>query len=305
MAVLIGRAALIINPASRRGAAAEARVRRAFAAAGVSPTVRYTECAGDGERVARELAPAHDCLFVLGGDGTVMEAVTGLAAVEADLPVGILPGGTGNQLARAMHIPLSPSRAVRALLRGNADQRMDLGQLNGHRRVGIGAGIGLDAVMTRDARGALKRWLGVLSYFVTATRAAWRPRRFGVRAVVDGEVVEREAAVAMVLNLGRVMNGLIEMAPGSSLLDGQLDLVIVDAKSLRDAISFTFREMVLRARRVDRRWTYRRGRSITLEVAEPGIPAQVDGDLIEANRLAVDVMPMGGRFLLPAGVRLR
>ncbi|MHB8838444.1 MAG: diacylglycerol/lipid kinase family protein, partial [Gemmatimonadaceae bacterium] len=137
MAVLNARTALLVNPVARRGAGAESAVRRAFRAAGVEPTVAYTQCAGDGVRAARALAAAHDRLFVLGGDGTVMEAVTGLAHAGAAIPVGILPAGTGNQLARAMSISLAPPRAVKQLLEGTACQ-VDVGLLNGDRRVGIG-----------------------------------------------------------------------------------------------------------------------------------------------------------------------
>ena len=249
MAVLSARTALLVNPASRRAARAEFAVRRALDDARVTPTVEHTRCAGDGERAAFELAPSHDRLFLLGGDGTVMEAVTGLAAAGADIPVGILPSGTGNQLARALSISMSPARAIAQLLNG-AERRMDVGVLNGHRRVGIGAGLGLDAAMIAGARGGLKKWLGPLSYVASVSSAALRPRRFRVRADVDGRVIERDASVAMVLNLGRVFNELIEVAPGASLVDGLLDLVIVDARSFTDAFSFSVFEMLLRHRRV-------------------------------------------------------
>lgn len=273
---------------------------RAFHAAGVKLTVEYTRAAGDGVRAARELAAAHDRLFVLGGDGTVMEAATGLADAGSAASIGILPGGTGNQLARALSIPLRPSRAVGALLAGEV-RRLDLAVLNGHRRVGIGAGVGLDAAMIAGARGRLKRVLGVSSYVVSATRAALRPRRFNVRAEVDGRVVEREGVVAMVLNLGRIFNGLLEMAPGTSLTDGYLDLVIVDARSLRDALAFSLVEMLLRRRRADPRWTFARGRDVCIEASDASIPCQVDGDLLDDRRLSLVVAPGQGRLLAPSG----
>jgi YegS/Rv2252/BmrU family lipid kinase len=278
-------------------------VRAAFAAAGIEPTVAYTQAAGDGERAARELAAAHDRLFILGGDGTVMEAVTGLATVGAALPIGILPAGTGNQLARALSISLSPPRAVGQLLRGMA-RHLDVGVLNGHRRVGIGVGLGLDAAMIAGAKGALKQHLGAASYVVSATAAAMRPRIFALRAEVDGRIIEREASVAMILNLGRVFNELIEIAPGASLVDGRLDLVIVDARSLLDALQFSVLEMLMRRRHADPRWTFASGSSITIETTDRAVPAQVDGDLIHLSHLAMDVAPLGMHFLVPAGTRL-
>ena len=303
MAVLKDRTALLVNPVARRAAGVETAVRQAFSALGVLPTVEYTRAAGDGARVACALSASHDRLFVLGGDGTVMEAATGIAEAGASMPIGILPAGTGNQLARALSISLSPSRAVAQLLRGN-ESRIDVGILNGSRRVGIGAGLGLDAAMIAGAQGSLKRHLGPASYVVSGTAAALRPRRFALRAEVDGRVIERECTVAMVLNLGRIFNGLLEVAPGASLVDGLLDLVIVDARSLADALSFSVTEMLLRRRHPDSRWTFARGRAICIETLTSHIPAQVDGDLIDDTRLSLDVAPFAARLFVPAGVQV-
>lgn len=303
MAVLTARTALLVNPVARRSAGVETAVVQSFASCGVTPTVEHTRDAGDGVRAARELAASHDQLFVLGGDGTVMEAATGIAEAGASLPLGILPAGTGNQLARALSISLSPPRAVAQLLAGS-ERRIDIGILNGHRRVGIGAGLGLDAAMIAGAHAALKRRLGPASYVVSGTAAAMRPRRFALRAVVDGRLIERECTVAMVLNLGRIFNGLLELAPGASLVDGLLDLVIVDARSLADALSFSVTEMFLRRRHADSRWTFARGRAIRIETVDGSIPAQVDGDLIDDRLLSLEIAPLGARLLVPAEARI-
>lgn len=303
MAVLTTRTALLVNPVARRAAGVEAAVVQAFLAAGVTPTVEHTRAPGDGVRAARELAASHERLFVLGGDGTVMEAATGLAEAGSSMPIGILPAGTGNQLARALSISLAPARAVSQLLAG-AERRIDIGILNGRRRVGIGAGLGLDAAMIAGARGALKRHLGPASYVVSGTAAALRPRRFALRAEVDGRVMERECAVAMVLNLGRIFNGLLELAPGASLVDGLLDLVIVDTRHLADALSFSVTEMLLRRRHADSRWTFARGQAICVETLDSSIPAQVDGDLIDDRRLSLEVAPLAARLIVPVGSKI-
>ena len=158
--------------------------------------------------------------------------------------------------------------------------------------------------MIAGARGRLKSGLGVASYVVSGTRAALRPRRFAVRAVVDGRVIEREASVAMVLNLGNIFNGLLELAPGVSLTDGLLDLVIVDARHLGDALAFSVKEMLLRWRRPDARWTFARGREVSIEPLDQAIPCQCDGDLIQDHRLALQVLPGGCRVLVPRGARI-
>jgi len=297
------RIALLVNPVARAAARAEAGVLAAFAAAGIHPTVARTVAAGDGVRAARELAPMHDRLFVLGGDGTVMEAATGLAEAGSPAAIAILPGGTGNQLARALSIPLNPARAVPVLLAGD-ERPIDVAMLNGRRRVGIGVGAGLDAAMIAGARGRLKQGLGVASYVVSATQAALRPRRFALRAEVDGQVIEREAAVAMVLNLGNIFNGLLELAPGASLTDGLLDLVIVDARHLGDALAFSVLEMLVKRRHADRRWTFARGRVVSVEPLDTDIPCQCDGDLIQDRCLSLQVLPGALRVMVPRGTRI-
>lgn len=303
MAVLTVRTALLVNPVARRAVGVETGVLQAFSACGVTPTVEHTRAASDGVRAARALAASHDRLFVLGGDGTVMEAATGIAEAGSSIPIGILPAGTGNQLARALSISLAPVRAVAQLLRGG-ESRIDIGILNEHRRVGIGAGLGLDAAMIAGAHGSLKRRLGPSAYVVSATAAALRPRRFALRAEVDGRVIERECTVAMVLNLGRIFNGLLELAPGASLVDGLLDLVIVDTRDLADALSFSVSEMLLRRRHADSRWTFARGQTIRVETLDGSVPAQVDGDLIDDRRLSLEVAPLGARVLVPAGAKI-
>ena len=158
--------------------------------------------------------------------------------------------------------------------------------------------------MIAGAGASLKRHLGPASYVVSGTAAALRPRRFAVRAEVDGRVIERECTVAMVLNLGRIFNGLLELAPGASLVDGLLDLVIVDARSLSDALSFSVSEMLLRRRHADSRWTFARGRAIRVETLDESIPAQVDGDLIDDRRLSLEVAPLAARLFVPAGAQI-
>ncbi|MBK6305033.1 MAG: acylglycerol kinase family protein [Gemmatimonadetes bacterium] len=111
MAVVdVRRALLIVNPAARRGAAALDGVARVFARAGVQCTIQQTAHRGHAEAIARAQAHAHDAVFTLGGDGTVMEVLRALLGDAT--PVGVIPGGTGNLVARALGIPMSPARAA-------------------------------------------------------------------------------------------------------------------------------------------------------------------------------------------------
>src|SRR5688500_5056374 len=101
------------------------------------------------------------------------------------MPVGVLPGGTGNLIARTLGIPVTLREAVAALVRGDR-ARIDLGQLGSGRRFAFSAGVGVDVRMIEGAPARLKRRLGVLAYVLSAARALLRREDFLVRATVDG-----------------------------------------------------------------------------------------------------------------------
>ena len=140
----IGRALLIVNPAARRGARVHPAAQAAFATAGVECDSVLTDRAGHGAAIAAERHAEYDAVFTLGGDGTAMEVVGALAGSRR--PVGILPGGTGNLVARTLGIPLDVRRAVPALLAGTPAD-VDLGRLGSGGCFAFAAGVGVDARM--------------------------------------------------------------------------------------------------------------------------------------------------------------
>jgi diacylglycerol kinase family enzyme len=110
--------------------------------------VRRTEDRGHATELAREAGT--EAIYVFSGDGTFNEVLNG---VDRDTPVGFLPGGGANVLARALGLPRDPIRAAERLVKGN-ERRISLGRVNG-RRFGFAAGMGIDAEAVRrlDARG--------------------------------------------------------------------------------------------------------------------------------------------------------
>lgn len=284
---------LIVNPAARGGRSAEAAALAACRAAGVEPRLRRTEAAGHAAQIAAAEAEGESVL-VLGGDGTVMEVVGAL--VGRAVAVGILPGGTGNQLARHLGIPLDVPRAVRAVAQAPV-VAMDLGRLSDGRVFSLTAGFGLDAAMIAGARPSLKRRFGVGAYVWSAARALPAVRSFSVRVDVDGEHFDAAAALVMVANVGAVMDGRFGLGPGISPTDGLLDLCIYSADGAGDGLGLAWR-MARRDFRPDPRMTFRRGRRIRLEVRDP-VPAQADGELLDLPILEATVVPLAARFLAP------
>lgn len=288
------RALLVVNPASRRGRRAATRAASALERGGVRCTLLYTECPGHARTLAAAHAAAYDVVIAVGGDGTVMEIVSALAPDGP--PVAIIPAGTGNLLARALGVPLSPERAARTLLTAS-EARIDLGRLGDGTRIAIGAGVGIDAAMIATTSSTWKRRVGVIAYLVTGARHALVRRRFTATISVDGLTITRTASSVLVANFGVLLNGLITLGDGIRHDDGLLDVCIFDPRNLFDALRIALRLLTGRAGS-DPAMAYLRGREIVVST-EPALPAQADGELIGATPFAVSVEPLAARLLIP------
>ena len=288
------RALLVVNPASRLGSRYHRTALAAFRRAGVACDAILTEQQGHGAEIARTLSPKYDVVFTLGGDGTAMEVVGALAGTGR--PVGILPGGTGNLIARTLGIPLSVRRAVPLLLAGR-EARVDLGRLSVGRHFAFAAGIGVDASMIAEASATLKRHFGVLAYVVSWSAAAWRREMFRVRVTVDGEVIEREATAVMVANFGAVLNDLMILGPNIRHDDGMLDLCVFSPRTAWDAMRIALK-LLRKDFRSDPRMLYRAGRHFCIETLPPRV-AQADGELLGHTPLEVTVEPLAAQLLVP------
>ncbi len=299
LAVVIRRALLIVNPASRRGARNLRRVEEALAASGVEADTRLTQAPGDAAAMAREMGARFDAVFTLGGDGTIMEALGGL--VETDTPLGALAGGTGNLLVRAMGIPLNPVRAVGALCAGRA-RTIDLAALGSGGHFAVAAGVGIDVAMLERTPAWLKRRLGVTAYVLAgagaAIGAATRGDTFRVRLVVDGIEHDVEALSLLVANVGSVLSGWITLVPGGRPDDGALDVAVYAPRNLSQAFRVAWR--MLRGRFPDDALTrFYRGRHIRVSPATAR-RAEADGELLPPGVLDARAMPGAGRLLVPA-----
>ena len=294
MPLNIRRVLLIVNPASRTGARRLRKAEATFRDMGVHCDTRTTKSPGHGAELALELASGYDAVFTLGGDGTAMEVIGALA--NDGPPVGVLPGGTGNVVARTLGTPLNSGRAVRALLTGD-EARIDLGRLGTGQRFAIGMGVGLDAAMIAGAPAPLKRRLGFFAYVLSATRAVFRMKSFRVRLTVDGTTIEMDAAAVLIANFGAVLDDLITFGDGIRRDDGFLDACIYSPRNLRDAARILW--MMSRKRfQPDRCVRYVKGRTFRIETV-PSRIGQADGELVGDSPFDVTVEPLAGRVLVP------
>ena len=298
LALVIRRVLLVVNPGSRHGVRDLRRVQRAFAACDVSCDTRFTAGPGDAGALARDIGQTYDALFTLGGDGTIMEALGGLAG--GGTPLGALAGGTGNLFVRAFGIPLRPGRAVRALCAG-ATRTIDVAELGTGGHFAVAAGIGIDVAMIETASAVLKRRLGLTAYILAGARvaigAAARGESFRARITVDDTVHEVEALSVLVANVESVLNGLITLAPGAAPDDGAIDVAVYAARTVPQALRVAWR--MLRGRFPDDGLTrFYRGRHVRVATT-PRRRAQADGELLPPGELDVRVLAGAGRVLVP------
>ena len=291
--VVLKRALLIANPASRRGGRFVAQARSAIEACGASCDVVLTERAGHAREIAEQRGRAFDVVFTLGGDGTAMEVAGALA--WSGVAIGVLPGGTGNLLARALGIPRNVGKAATSLMHGRV-RKIDLGVILGH-RFAVAAGVGLDAQMVADTPAWMKRRLGIFAYTLMATRAALRAvilrRYFIARVEVDGEVIERKAAAVLFANFGAILEDRIHFGPDIAVDDGLLDCCVFSPTHLGDAARIIWR-VTRRDFRPDRSLLYRKGAHFRLATIPP-MPLQADGELLGTTPAEITVAP----FRLP------
>jgi YegS/Rv2252/BmrU family lipid kinase len=283
------RVAVVFNPATGGGEAAPRRrdTQEALEAAGLDVLWLETTREDPGQGLtAKAVAEGVDLVMVQGGDGTVMACVSGLAGTE--VPLAVLPGGTGNLLATNFDIPADLDGAVEVALDGDR-VRLDVAALDDDRFVVMG-GIGFDAAMLRDADPRTKERLGAVAYAVSGFRHL-RRRVTGFRLRLDDRPpFERTGQGVLVGNLGRLQGGLPVM-PDARPDDGLLDVAVLQTRTLLDWLVLAVR-VLLRRRRTDPQLELFQARRVEIDCDRPQ-PVERDGDPLDTPRdhLVIEAVP--------------
>ena len=243
---------------------------------------------GDAETLAAELAPQVDVLLVFGGDGTVHEVANGLPLGGDGPPVALLPGGTGNDLARAIGMPPDPVAAATEL-EGARPRALDLLDC-GPRRAANGINAGFAAAATDVLSRRVKKALGPAAYLVGGVRAGINPPTWPARVEVDGRVVEAEA-LAVVVGNGGSFGGGRWLLPDADVGDGLLDVLVVPAGVSKARLA----RHLARDRRLPRDLPRLRGPAATVVT---DMPCRLDGEPTPTPG-SVTVLPAAWQVLAP------
>ena len=286
------RALLLVNRKARNGSAPIDAALDVLRQGGFDVEEMSCEQAGDLGRTVRKRAASVDCVIVGGGDGTLN--CTAPALIATGLPLGILPLGTANDLARTLNIGPDPVAAAQVIVDGH-ERRIDLGEVNGHPFFNV-ASIGFSAELARELTSEMKRRFGKLGYAVASARLLARMRPFTAFIEHDGRT-ERVRTLQIGVGNGRYYGGGMTVDATAQPDDGVFHVYSLELDhwwrlvalvpwlrrgthgSWRDVRAFTTSQITVRTRRA---------RSVN-----------TDGELTSATPAVFKILPRAVRVYAP------
>jgi diacylglycerol kinase (ATP) len=294
------RCAVIFNPVKISDDFRETMADRLAAAHWAEPLWLPTAEDDPGRSMAASAVEQQvDLVVAAGGDGTVRVVADGLA--NSGIPMGIVPSGTANLLARNLGIPMAETEAIEVALSGRT-RTIDLIKLSvdggESEHYAVMAGMGIDAMIMDETRDDLKDKIGTAAYFVAAARAMGRlpvPMRIKVD---DHRTHRRRAMICVVGNVGGLPGNII-LIPGAEPDDGLLDVYVASPHRFTQWIRVFARLLTRRSNGRDRvdQW---RGRRVEVRL-ERTDSYQLDGDAVgELQQLLAEVQPQALSVRVPS-----
>ena len=287
---------LIVNRHSRSGTADLSAVRAVLTSHGLSVVERECERSSDIADVIRREHEDVDLVVLAGGDGTMNAAVDAL--VECRLPLGILPTGTANDLARTLEIPLDVEAAA-AVIGAGRRHAIDLGCVNGKYFFNA-ASVGLAAEVTRHHTAERKRRYWLFAYVLSLRDAYRTSRPFRARLRCDGRLT-RLRAIQITVGNGRHYGGGMTVSENAAIDDGWLDVYCLRPGSFWGLLALF---PALRLGRLRHRESVHalRGRTIELRTRRT-LPINTDGELTTRTPADFRVVQGALEVVVPATYR--
>lgn len=292
------------NPAAGQEQPVLGPLNDVWGPAGVRWTVSVTLRDGDAETQAREAAGRGcDVVCVFGGDGTVSAVATGL--LESGVPMGILPGGTGNAAAQELGIPTDLREAAALAVRPDACiRRVDVLRF-GERVALLRVGVGFDARTVTGATRELKDQIGWFAYPLAALRELGRAAPSPLVLELDDECIETDAFAVVVANVGRMGRGGARFPGRVDPFDGRADVYVLRSMDLGALVTVAARMLRLSEQEAeseehdtDPLW-HRTARHVRVSSPEVALPVHADGDPAGETPLALETLPGALELVLP------
>jgi len=291
----IKTAQVIINPAAGQNEPILHAIYGEFSPAGIRWDAAITHGEGDATRYAQAALDAGvDTVVVYGGDGTVREVTRALAGT--DVPLAILPGGTGNVFAVEMEIPRALRRAARLIASGDHEiASVDVGYA-GEEPFVVALGTGALAGAMENAQREMKNALGVITYFITGLQQLANPVRSRYTITVDGETTVETGIACLVANGTNISISRMSVPRSTDVQDGLLDVVLFRGSDVPTILSLAADVVGIEGELPAMpRW---QGKSVQIE-ADPPSRFTVDGDIIGETPLDIRVEPSVLKVIVP------
>lgn len=291
------RIKVIVNPKAGRGRAARAMpvISRVLEQGKAHFDIHVTSGPGDATDAARKAVDdGYDVIAAAGGDGTTNEVVNGI--VGRDVTLGVIPCGTGNDMAISLGLPRDLERACKVVLRGNA-RRRDLGRVLGRYFVNA-VGIGFDATVARVASDRM-RWVpvrGMSLYVLALLKTLAEYKACDMVVTVDEKVIPVRPLLVAV-GIGKTYAGGMKIVPDALPDDGLYDVCVVDAMGSMETL-YNLPRVFTGAHVKMPKATMLRGRYVSIKPSAP-VLLHMDGEVFEAGPMEFTLIPGGLRALYP------
>jgi diacylglycerol kinase (ATP) len=290
---------IIINPAAGKDEMVLPVINTSMKEAGIRWEASITHNAGDATRFAKAAVnEGIDALAVYGGDGTLMEAISGM--IGSALPLIILPGGSANVMALELGIPKDLKEACALISQLPREVKsIDVGQF-GERYFLVGISLGFSADLVKGADRASKNRFGIFSYFFSAAAAFRITKKALYHLNIDGKEHRVRGLTCIVANSGNLGFTSISYDKHIDVSDGFLDVVV-----LRKANLSLLKHVVLTLLKRERpenvelvkHW---QGKEISV-FARPRQTVQCDGEVLQESSLHIKVIPHAINVVVPGG----
>jgi len=290
---------LIVNPTSGSGVALRyaRRVVKDLERRSENVTRRDSTAEGDIQRWSFAAADeGFDLVVVLGGDGSLQEAVVGQVHSDSKVPLAHISGGTANIIPMTLALPWFPGPAVSAVYAGKALE-FDVGYLTARQRYFIlMTAVGYPANIIKDSPRKLKNLFGLGTYVWAGFTNLFRRQSAFVTVEGDGVLHRRKANTVLLTNIGLVPDINLRVTPDTDPHDGRLDVTIISSRTLWDILVILFRMLTWRRKKAPRMKHFKAER-VTIE-ADPPLPVQIDGEILGTTPVHAEVVPRAVKLVV-------
>ena len=287
------KALLLVNQHSRKGEKLLSQATQKLQALGFELIVESTEGARELSDTIRRYQNQVELVIVGGGDGTLNAAIAGL--IDTKLPLGILPMGTANDLARTLAIPTDLAAACQVIASGKV-RLIDLGWVNGEHFFNV-ASLGLSVEITQRLTKDVKQRWGVLAYAFTALQTILKSRPFRAEIKVNNQCFNVKT-IQIAIGNGSYYGGGMKVAEDATIDDMRLDLYSLETKSWWEIIA------LLPAMRQGNHTNWQNVRALHAQEIEINTskrrPINTDGEITTHTPAKFRVIPQALAVIAPA-----